>query len=84
MSRYTFDEVRAALDKEWGFTLQRGEMTRSDGKHDGRWCVTHSRTGYIVSGQFPGNGFRHKHFRSLAAVVRGCKLTASLAEARGR
>ena len=82
MTRYSFDEVRAALDKEWGFKLQRGEASRADGKHDGRWDTTHSRTGFIISGNFPGHGYRHKHYRSLAAIVRGCKLDKSIAEAR--
>ena len=77
MTRYTFDEVRTALDKEWGFALQRGDK-KGDGKHDGRWDTCYSKTGYIVAGNFPGYGYRHKRYRSLAAIVRGCKLDRAL------
>jgi len=83
VTRYSFDEVRAALDKEWGYSIARGDA-KGDGKHDGRWDTCYSKTGYIVHGNFPGHGYRHKRFRSLAAVVRGCELAGSLAEARRR
>lgn len=81
MSRYSFDEVRAALDKEWGFSIQRGDK-EGDGKHDGRWDVTHSKTGYIVSGNMPGLGYRHRYFRSLSAIVRACELAKIIEQGR--
>lgn len=80
MTRYVFDEVRAALQKEWGYVIERGEPRRANGKHDGRWDVTHATTGYIVSGNMPGFGHRHRWFRSLSDVVRVCKLTEVLAK----
>lgn len=81
--RYTFDEVRAALDKEWGFSLQRGDK-KGDGKHDGRWDTCYSKTGYVVAGNFPGYGYRHKRFRSLVGVVRATRLHEALARDRVR
>lgn len=82
MKRYAFDEVRAALHKHLGLSLHRGGSDRTDGKHDGRWDVTYSRTGYIVGGSMPGGRHGHQRFRSLAAVVRGCDLTEVLARSR--
>lgn len=81
MTRYTFDEVRAALRKHWGFSLQRGGASL-DLERDGRWDTSYSKTGYVISGNMPGYGYRHKHYRSLAAIVRGCDLTKVIAKER--
>lgn len=80
MTRYAFDEVRSALREHWGYSLHRGDKDRIDGKHDGRWDATHSRTGYIVGGIFPGPGYRR--FRSLLDVVRVCDLDKVIARSR--
>lgn len=80
---FKFDEVRDALREYWGFTLQRGGAS-TDLERDGRWDTTYSKTGYIVSGYMPGYGHRHKHYRSLAAIVRGCDLTETLAKAAAK
>jgi hypothetical protein len=84
VTRYAFDEVRAALGAEWGFEIRRGDADVRDRDRDGRWDTVYSKTGYIVSGNFPGYGHRHKRYRSLAAIVRGCKLAQALASARSK
>lgn len=82
MTRYTFDEVRSALAKAWGFGLARGSEDRVNGKHDGRWDVTHSKTGFVVSGQFPGHRYGHRRYRSLSDIVRLFELKKTIAELR--
>lgn len=82
MSQYTFDEVRAALKKHWGLGLARGGVDGTDGKHDGRWDVSYSRTGFVVSGQFPGFRYGHQRFRSLRAIVAACELESVIEKAR--
>jgi hypothetical protein len=81
VTRYAFDEVRAALDAEWGLKLHRGGSLTDLGR-DGRWDTVYSKTGYVVSGNFPGYGYRHKRYRSLAAIVRGCKMDKVIAKKR--
>jgi hypothetical protein len=79
--RYRLDEVSRALDDQWGHAIRRGRRDDdpTSRRHDGRWDVTHSRTGYVVSGRFPGySGVRHAWFRSLADVVRCFDLAATL------
>lgn len=81
MTRYAFDEVRAALHKHWGLSLHRGgDMT--DLGRDGRWDIAYSKTGYIIGGQLPGVGYGHRRFTTLGAVVRVCDLTKAIAEER--
>lgn len=82
MTRYSFDEVRAALHEHWGLSLHRGGSDRTDGKHDGRWAVEYSRTGYVVGGSLPGRGHGYQRFRSLADVVRIRDLAGTLARSR--
>ncbi len=83
MTRYTFDEVRAALHREWGLSLHRGgDMT--DLGRDGRWDTCYSKTGYVVGGHLPGIGHGYRRFPSLVAVVRTSQLEKSIAEARRR
>lgn len=84
MTRYSFDEVRAALRDHWGLSLHRGGSDRTDGKHDGRWAVEYSRTGYVVGGSLPGRGHGHQRFRTLVAVVRACDLAKVVARSRLR
>ena len=69
MTRYTFDEVRTALHKDWGLSLHRGGDLTDLGR-DGRWDVTYSKTGYVIGGAFPRSGHGYRRFRSLGAVVR--------------
>ena len=78
---YTFDEVRVALREHWGYSLQRGGSS-TDLERDGHGDTSYSKTGYIISGNMPGYGYRHKHYRSLAAIVRGCDLTNVIAKKR--
>jgi len=82
MTRYTFDEVRAALREHWGLALYRGESTRAADKHDGRWDVVHSKTGFIVGGNMPGRGHSYRRFRSLKDVVRVSDLTKVIEKGR--
>lgn len=80
--RYRFDEVKAALLKHWGFAIARGAV--ADAKRDGRWDVSHSRTGYIVSGHCPGHGHGHRRHDTLAQIVKAYELAAVIATARQR
>ena len=81
MSRYGFDEVRAALRKHWVLSLHRGgDMT--DLGRDGRWDTAYSKTGYVVGGQLPRSGYGHRRFSSLASVVRSWDLAQVIAEDR--
>ena len=83
MTRYAFDEVRAALRSHWGLALHRGgELT--DLGRDGRWDTAYSKTGYVVAGQLPGIGYGHRRFSSLTAVVRVCDLAKPITENRRR
>jgi hypothetical protein len=82
VTRYTFDEVRAALREHWGLSLHRGGSDRTDGKHDGRWAVEYSRTGYVVGGSLPGRGHGRQRFRSLEGVVLVCDLAKVITRQR--
>ena len=82
MTRYRFDEVRAALQKHWGLALYRGG-DMGDDKHDGRWTTEYSRTGFVVGGAFPGHGHGYRRFKTLAAVVRVCELDAVIRQTKG-
>ena len=83
MTRYAFDEVRAALRAHWGLALHRGgELT--DLGRDGRWDTAYSKTGYVVAGQLPGIGYGHRRFSSLAAVVRVFDFAKPITENRRR
>lgn len=64
--RHTFEQVRRAIKKQWGH-----ELTRASGtdERDGRWDVTHSRTGFLVSGAPPGCKYQHRRYRSLSEIV---------------
>jgi hypothetical protein len=83
VTRYAFEDVRAALAKEWGLSLHRGG-DMGDGKHDGRWDRTYSKTGYVVLGHFPRSGHSSQRYRSLGDVVQSWELTKALAEKRRR
>lgn len=80
-SRYTFNEVRAALHKDWGLSLHRGG-DMGDGKHDGRWDVTYSKTGYVVGGHMPRGGHSYRRFETLRDVVTAWELAKVIAEQR--
>lgn len=82
-SRYRFEEVRSALQKHWGLSLHRGgDWGDGNERHNGRWTVEYSRTGYIVGGQLPGRGHGFMRFSSLGAVVRSCDLADVLRQQR--
>jgi len=77
MTRYTFDEVKRALLKDWGLTLHRGgEM--GDGTHDGRWDTCYSRTGFVIGGQLPGIGHGYRRYETLNQIVRSCDLKKAI------
>lgn len=78
--RYRFNEVKTALLKHWGLSLTRGSV--ADPKRDGRWDTSHSRTGFIVSGQFPGNGHSQVRYDSLRQIVEACDLAKVIAASR--
>ena len=68
MTHYRFEQVRAALQKHWGLGLWRGgEM--GDGRHDGRWTVEYSKSGYIAGGEIPGRGHGFIRYDSLVDVA---------------
>lgn len=81
MPRYTFDEVRDAAKDHWGFTLRRGT---ADGNRDGRWAKEYSRTGFILGGNFPGEGYGYRRYASLARIVKVCDLGPVIAKQRAR
>jgi hypothetical protein len=80
VTRYTFNEVQHALKTYLGLTLQRGEGT--SGERDGRWDVTHSKTGFVVGGSFPGRKHGYRRYPSLAQIVRACDLGKTIQERR--
>jgi hypothetical protein len=82
-TRYAFDEVKKALDAYWGLSLHRGG-DRTDLGRDGRFDTVYSKTGYVVSGAFPGNGYSSRRFRSLGRIVKVCDLEKTIAKERGR
>jgi hypothetical protein len=84
VTRYAFDEVRAALHDHWGLSLHRGSSDRADGKHDGRWAVEYSRTGFVVGGNLPGRGHGYQRFETLADVVRSCNLAKAITRSKRR
>lgn len=79
--RLTFDEVRDALRTHWGLDLIRGGEG-GDGDRDGRWCVSCSRTGYVVYGQFPRGGFGYRRSSTLRSIVESFDLAESVERAR--
>lgn len=81
MSRFTFDEVRAALRAHWGLSLHRGGEV-GDGDHDGRWDPCYSKTGFVVGGNLPRRGHGYERFPSLVSVVRVWDLAKRIAEDR--
>jgi len=82
VTRYTFEEVCAALHEYWGLALHRGSRDRADGPRDGRWDTYHSTTGFIVGGQLPRRGYGHQRYRSLVDVVDAWELEKVLMEVR--
>jgi len=80
-TRYTFDEVRAALNDEWGLSLHRGGKM-GDGAHDGRWDTTYSKTGFIVGGNMPRKGHSYRRYRSLVDVVSSWNLAKPITNRR--
>jgi hypothetical protein len=80
-ARYSFEEVRAALQKHWGLHLYRGGEL-GDGQHDGRWDVTYSRTGYVINGELPRGGYGSVRYPTLARVVIACDLAPVIERAR--
>jgi len=83
VARYRFDEVQRALREHWGLALYRGGET-SDGEHDGRWDVTHSRTGFVVYGALPGRGHGGIRYETLSQVVASCDLERVIERTRSR
>ena len=83
MTRFRFMEVRSALSSHWGLTLHRGGEL-GDGKHDGRWDTSYSKTGYVVGGQLPGLGHGYRRFATLAGIVKACDLNTVIAHDRNR
>jgi hypothetical protein len=83
VTRYAFDDVRAALRDEWGLSLYRGGAMADD-DHDGRWTTEYSRTGYLVGGNLSRRGFGYQRFRSLVDVVDAYELDRALAAQRPR
>lgn len=81
MPRYRFDEVRAALHKDWGLSLHRGGAMPFDDR-DGRFDVCYSKTGYIVGGNLPGIGHGYRRFESLVDVVRVSQLAGTIEKRR--
>jgi hypothetical protein len=81
--RYRFKEVRAALHKHWGFSLHYGGDLTDLGR-DGRFDVTYSKTGFVVGGNFPGEGYGYRRFATLLDVVRTCDLADVVAKLRKR
>jgi hypothetical protein len=79
--RYRFAEVSSALHEHWGLALYRGGAM-GDGKHDGRWDVTYSRTGFVVYGDLPGRGHGGLRYKALAQVVTSCSLAEVIKQAR--
>lgn len=79
MTRYAFDEVRAALHDEWDLALYRGGALTDLGR-DGRWDTAYSKTGYVIGGSLPGRGHGHQRFRALSDVVRVYRLAKAIAK----
>lgn len=62
--KYTETEVAAALKRHWGLAMYRNQPT-ARGRWNGAW-----KSGWTVSGQFPGHKQSLRRFTSLAEVVR--------------
>lgn len=81
MTRYTFDEVREALAQGWGLRLYRGGDLTDLGR-DGRFDTAYSKTGFVVGGQLPGEGYGYRHFKTLARVVHVSELEKDIEKIR--
>ena len=81
MTRYTYDDVRAALHEHWGLSLYRGGDLTDLGR-DGRWDTAYSKTGYVIGGNLPGRGHGYRRFQTLLGVVRSCDLAKVIARSR--
>lgn len=79
--KYLFEEVRAALRKHWGLELHRGGSMTDLGK-DGRWDVMYSKTGFVLSGDFPGRAHTARRYVSLSHVVQAADLDPIIKEQR--
>lgn len=59
-----FDRVKSSLQREWGLSLTRNCPDRADGWTLGSW-----KSGFSVSGHFPGIGSTWRRFTTLKRVV---------------
>lgn len=64
MSRYSLKEVQEYAEKEWGF-----HVDRNDPKSRGWWNACW-KSGYYISGNFPGLGHTHRRFTTIKAMAR--------------
>ena len=81
--RYTFDEVKRALHGHWGLGLHRGgEWGDGDRRHDGRWAVEYSKTGFVVSGQMPRGEYGFRRYETLGHVVAVWELATVIKQER--
>lgn len=63
MARPGFEELRKFAQSHWGLTLARGDKN-ARGYWNGCW-----RSGFVLSGQFPGSGHSCRRFATLKAVA---------------
>lgn len=59
-----FERVKKRLMDEWGLTL-----TRNSPSNRGWWGACW-KSGYGVSGMFPGTGHIHRRYNSLQQIIR--------------
>lgn len=63
----TFGRLAERAERHWGLVLTRADRT-NEGRRIGAW-----KSGFILSGMFPGVGYTHRRFGSLAAVSNALK-----------
>lgn len=79
---FRFEDVGAAIRKHWGLALTRGSAKGNVEGKDGRWDTSQSKTGFVVSGNFPGHGYQIRRYRSLARIIERFELGPVLGAAK--
>jgi hypothetical protein len=63
-SKATFGNLYVYLSSYWGLTLERAGGPRCSCRTYGAW-----KTGWVISGYFPGHGHGHRRFNTLKEVA---------------
>ena len=71
MNSERFEKIRKFAEDNWGLTLYKADPN-SRGYWNSAW-----KTGYILTGLFPGNGHSHRRFSTLKEIEKILQMNKS-------